>query len=736
MKKILLFCVLSVFAFSNLIAQDATISIPNLTAVAGSEISVPVNITTLSQCASFYVKVKYDPTVMSVVLDGNGKPVFENPSISGLSTGISGNVITISRYVTPAFDLDGKLFDLKFDYIGGTAPIEFNIVEITYIDNGYKVYSVAEIDGSIATQGAPPAEIRLNNVNGIAGDTVSVDISGGLLENIGSMNLNIEYDNTKVSYIGIGDTNIAGFVDNASAGLLKLAMINGTGFNLVEGILASVKFEIINGTSPLTILGTSEVIDINLSSVSVIYTNGSITELPNQAPSFVKTLPDTTIGENDVLTFLYTGNDPENRPLTFALVSGPTGANLGGDGNFTWTPSYNQAGVYDIYVRLTDGAVTVYDTSIVTVTATNRAPKFVNTLPDTTIIELQGLTYLYTGEDLDDDLLTFALVSGPTGATLGGDGSFTWTPSYNQAGVYDIYVSLTDGTEMVYDTSHVTVTATNRAPNFINTLSDTTISELESLTYLYSGEDLDDDLLTFALVSGPTGATLGGDGSFSWTPTYDQAGVYDIYVSLTDGIETVYDTCQVTVTDANRAPNFVNTLSDTTIAELEAFTFQYTAFDPDGDLLTFALQSGPDGATVTDNGLFNWTPATPEDIVATIIVSLTDQITTVYDTTEISVLTDIGNLASDIPEEFSLAQNYPNPFNPSTTISFALPQQANVKLSVYNAIGEEVAQLIHREMNAGFQSVNFDASHLSSGLYFYRISAGNFVDVKKMLLLK
>lgn len=100
------------------------------------------------------------------------------------------------------------------------------------------------------------------------------------------------------------------------------------------------------------------------------------------------------------------------------------------------------------------------------------------------------------------------------------------------------------------------------------------------------------------------------------------------------------------------------------------------------------------------------------------------------------------------PTEFVLQQNYPNPFNPSTTISFTLPEECSVKLIVYNSLGEEVATLINREMSAGFHSVNFNASsvnrQLSSGLYFYRISAGNassgstqsFVDVKKMLLLK
>ncbi len=89
-----------------------------------------------------------------------------------------------------------------------------------------------------------------------------------------------------------------------------------------------------------------------------------------------------------------------------------------------------------------------------------------------------------------------------------------------------------------------------------------------------------------------------------------------------------------------------------------------------------------------------------------------------------------------LPNEFSLNQNYPNPFNPSTTISFALPKRADVKLTVYNSIGEKVAELINQNMSAGYHNINFDASSLSSGLYLYRISAGNFVDVKKMLLLK
>jgi hypothetical protein len=96
----------------------------------------------------------------------------------------------------------------------------------------------------------------------------------------------------------------------------------------------------------------------------------------------------------------------------------------------------------------------------------------------------------------------------------------------------------------------------------------------------------------------------------------------------------------------------------------------------------------------------------------------------------------VGVSNETVVKEYSLSQNYPNPFNPSTTIKFALPKAGMVSLKIYNTLGEEVAELINREMNAGVKKINFDASHLSSGLYIYRISTNNFIDVKKMLLLK
>lgn len=88
------------------------------------------------------------------------------------------------------------------------------------------------------------------------------------------------------------------------------------------------------------------------------------------------------------------------------------------------------------------------------------------------------------------------------------------------------------------------------------------------------------------------------------------------------------------------------------------------------------------------------------------------------------------------PTEFKLSQNYPNPFNPSTTIEFALPQASNVDLTVYNSIGEEVVNLVNQNMEAGFHTVNFNASELNSGIYVYRLQAGDFISIRKMILMK
>ncbi len=99
-------------------------------------------------------------------------------------------------------------------------------------------------------------------------------------------------------------------------------------------------------------------------------------------------------------------------------------------------------------------------------------------------------------------------------------------------------------------------------------------------------------------------------------------------------------------------------------------------------------------------------------------------------------VTGLIHQSNEIPNEYSLSQNYPNPFNPETNLKFQITKSGFVKLTVFDMLGKEISVLVNQELSAGTFTVNFDASALPSGTYFYRISAGSFTETKKMILIK
>lgn len=107
-----------------------------------------------------------------------------------------------------------------------------------------------------------------------------------------------------------------------------------------------------------------------------------------------------------------------------------------------------------------------------------------------------------------------------------------------------------------------------------------------------------------------------------------------------------------------------------------------------------------------------------------------------YATVKYSQLIGIIQISNEIPNVYKLGQNYPNPFNPMTNVKFQMPNEAFVKLIVFDVLGREIETLVNEELKPGTYEITFDGSNLPSGLYFYKLTAGNYNDTKKMILIK
>ena len=110
---------------------------------------------------------------------------------------------------------------------------------------------------------------------------------------------------------------------------------------------------------------------------------------------------------------------------------------------------------------------------------------------------------------------------------------------------------------------------------------------------------------------------------------------------------------------------------------------------------------------------------------------VSDALKIMYDSVTVSIKEPVH-----VGLNFHLSQNYPNPFNPQTQISFSVPQKGKVIITVYNVLGQKVARLLNKDMPAGKHKVKFSAHNLSSGVYYYRLQAGNYTATKKMIVLR
>jgi len=279
-----------------------------------------------------------------------------------------------------------------------------------------------------------------------------------------------------------------------------------------------------------------------VSSGDVLLASAEIFSLGNNAP-VLDPVGNQTVNENEMLSFTLSATDSDNDSLIFSATNIPTGSTLNPTtGVFSWTPTYDDAGIYtNVEFTVTDdGTPAELDTEIITITVgdVNRAPVLA-TIGNQTVNENEMLSFTLSATDPDGDSITFSATNTPAGSIFNPvTGVFSWTPTYNDGGNYtDIEFTVTDdGTPIELDMELITITVgdVNRAP-VISNIGSQTILETELLTFTLSATDPDGDSITYSATNTPAGSIFNpATGVFSWTPTLSDEGVYIATFIATD----------------------------------------------------------------------------------------------------------------------------------------------------------------------------------------------------------
>jgi hypothetical protein len=381
-----------------------------------------------------------------------------------------------------------------------------------------------------------------------------------------------------------------------------------------------------------------------------------VVRAPNTSP-VIASVPAQSVTEMGSLVFNLSASDadvPAQR-LSFALVSGPAGLTVGGDGVVSWRPTEAQGpGTNRVVVRVTDdGIPTLSATNVfeVVVREVNTAPVVVPAgVRRVSEGNALGFTLGASDADLPAQRLTFALVSGPAGLTVSPSGAVAFRPTEAQGPSTNLVVVRVtdDGLPALSATNafSVIVTEVNSAPSLVN-LVNRRIRELSPTSFRLTGRDADlpAQRLTYTLVSGPAGLSVSEDGLVSWTPTEEQGPATNtVTVRVSDdGRPSLSATGSFTifVTEANSAPTLVNAFNRS-ILETVGLEFKLVGRDTDLPVqtLSYGLVSGPRGMTVSESGVLVWNPTEDQGPgTNTVVVRVTDDALTPLSTTVAFVVT-------------------------------------------------------------------------------------------------
>ncbi|MBP7936251.1 MAG: PKD domain-containing protein [Phycisphaerae bacterium] len=335
----------------------------------------------------------------------------------------------------------------------------------------------------------------------------------------------------------------------------------------------------------------------------------------NGAPSFI-TVPVTAATEGVYYRYGAQATDPDGETVGYTLIQGPEGMKINPvAGVIEWIPSQTAAAgsPHTVIITATDPlrARTV-QTFQIQVAAQEMPPRIVSE-PIYGAVEGTLYEYQVVAEDPDDDQLAYALPRAPTGMTISATGLIQWTPPQDAAAHNPqiVEISVTDPAgHLASQVYQIFVRVVNVPPEIT---SEPATAGVEGQVYRYSvvATDADLDVLTYSLVTTPGGMSIHpGTGLIDWLvpQTAAAANPHSVTVAVSDGIETVQQSFEITVAEVNVGPIITSTPEDRATVD-EPYTYGVVGSDPDGDPVVFSLLEGPEDMTIDPvSGTVQWTP--------------------------------------------------------------------------------------------------------------------------------
>jgi hypothetical protein len=320
--------------------------------------------------------------------------------------------------------------------------------------------------------------------------------------------------------------------------------------------------------------------------------------------------------------------------LSYTLLDGPMGLNLGALGLITWTPgtsAFEDGPNYFVNVSIADNAyglgtghnvihswqITVNDSGNGTGNGSMNNPPVLNLIGDRVVAEGDELRFRVTASDADGDALSYSISGLPAGASFVAQ-EFVWMPIVGARGIYQVTFTVQDG-QGGQDSEVVNIEVIERVGNrdpVLDLIGNQQVQEGNLLTFNVNAVDPDNDTLTYSVPGLPTGASFNGQ-TFSWNPSVGSRGVYRVTFTVQDGRGGQdSEVVEILVFSSNRGPVF-EVLPNFTINEGTELRFRVNAVDPDNDTLNYRAEGLPQGAIFAGQE-FVWTPSFDQSGVYTI----------------------------------------------------------------------------------------------------------------------